>query len=189
MVWSPAYEACKVPHLPSQTAAKNLAEENLRGAITELINRGLCEPADADRRSERSDRTLEDLLNMGFHKADDTHTPVEKIDDTVDIDSILNGTVPGTHVHIVHYHIQGNPHRAKDPYQMAIFQVYYRGPQDPEPVLESKEPWGPDQTNMSEPFEIHHEPEHTGKTAYYRARWQAIGGVRGNWSMATAIIP
>ena len=179
MAWSPAYAACKVPHLPGHTAPKNLAKGNLRSAIDDLIMRGLCEPP----------RTLEDLLNMGFHERDSTRTPVEKIDDFVDIDTILNGVIPGTHDHTVHYRILGHPTRAKAPYQMAIFQVYVRGPADPEPVLKSEEPWGPDQTCMNEPFEVSYEPQDMGKTAYYRARWQVIGGVRGGWSMATAIIP
>ena len=177
--WTPAYDACKVPHLPSQTAAKNLAKEALHNTLTELLIRGLLMPP----------RTVEDILAMGFQLADNTHTPVEEITDTVDIDSIANGTVPGTHVHIVHYRIQGSPHRSKAPYQMAIFQVYYRGPDDGEPILESEEPWGPDQTSMTEPFEVHHAPEYMGRTAYYRARWQAYGGVKGPWAMTTAVIP
>ncbi|MDR0669459.1 MAG: hypothetical protein LBF95_05200 [Treponema sp.] len=178
-VWTPAYEACKVPHLPSQTAAKNLAKQALEDSLTELLLRGLLMPP----------RTVEDILAMGFHLADTTHTPVEEVKDTVDIDSIANGTVPGTHVHILHYHIQGNPHRSKAPYQMAVFQVYIRGPNDSEPVLESEDPWGADHTSMNEPFEVHHKPEYTGKTAYYRARWQAFGGIQGPWTMAAALIP
>ena len=179
MVWTPAYEACKAPHLPSQTAAKNQAKADLADALRELIYRGLLLPP----------RTTADILAMGFHLADLIHTPIEKIEDLVDIDTITTGIVPGTHVHIVHYHIHGSPTRAKDPYQLAVFQVYLRGPNDPEPVLESEDPWGPDHTNMNEPFEVHYGPEHTGWTAYYRARWQAYNSVRGNWTMSNALIP
>ena len=177
--WDPAYEACKVPHVPSQTAAKNLAEDTLRDALRNLINRGLLLPP----------RTLEDVVAMGFQAADIINTPDEEIKDLVDIDLITNGTVPGTHVHIVHYRIAGHPTRAKDHYQLAVFQVYLRGPDDPAPVLESEAPWGPDHLSKNEPFEIHYGPERMGWTAYYRARWQAFSSAQGPWTMSDALIP
>ena len=81
------------------------------------------------------------------------------------------------------------PPRAKGHYQLAVFQVYLRGADDPEPVLESDEPWGPDQLNKNEPFEVHYGPEHSGKTAYYRARWQAFSSAQGDWTSSNALIP
>jgi hypothetical protein len=177
--WTPAYEACKVPHLPGQTEAKNLARTALQDALTDLLDRGLLLPP----------RTAADAVSMGFPLIDDTPTSVEEIRDTVDIDSITNGIIPGSHLHVIHYHILGSAHRAKAPYQMAVFQVHYRNQGEDEPDLNAGHGWGRDHLSMNEPFELHHEPEHAGKTAYYRARWQTHAGLQGPWAMASALVP
>jgi hypothetical protein len=177
--WSTAYAACKGAHLPKDTAAKNLAEHALREALTDLLERGLL----------IAPRTTEDAVAMGFHLIDNTHTSVTAVNDAVDIDSIANGTIPGSHTHILHYHIEGSSHRAKAPYHLAVFQVYIRGADDPEPILNSERGWSKDYVSMTEPFEIRHEPSDVGKTAYYRALWETVGGVKGPWSMSSAEVP
>ena len=177
--WGPAYAACKGAHLPKDTAAKNLAETALRGALSDLLERGLL----------LTPRTAEDVVAMGFELIDDTRTAVTVVHDTVDIDSVSNGPVPGSHTHILHYRIEGRAHRAKTPYHLAVFQVYIRGADDPEPVLNSERGWSKDYISMTEPFEIRHESGDVGKTAYYRALWETAGGVKGPWAMASAEIP
>jgi hypothetical protein len=177
--WVPAYAACKGAHLPKDTEAKNLAEKALRAALTDLLDRGLLLPP----------RTSEDAVAMGFHLIDDTRTPITEVNDAVDIDRIVNGAIPGSHTHILHYHIEGSPHRAKAPYHLAVFQVYIRGAGDPEPILNSERGWSKDYISMTEPFEMRHEPGDVGKTAYYRAHWETSGGVKGPWAMASAEVP
>ena len=177
--WGQAYAACKIPHLPSETAAKNQAEAQLRSSLMELLYRGLLLPP----------RTAEDVVAMGFHLVDYSHRSAGKVTDTVDIESIANGTIPGTHTHIIRYRIQGRARRAKAPYKMAVFQIAVRGSSESAPDLNTDEDWGRDHNNVNEPFTIHHGPEHTGKTAYYRACWQASAGPRGPWAMSSAPIP
>jgi hypothetical protein len=177
--WTPAYAACKGAHLPKDTEVKNLAKAALRTVLSDLLERGLLiDP-----------RTSEDAVAMGFHLIDDTRTSVTTVNDAVDIDSIANGAIPGSHTHIVRYHIEGSPHRAKAPYHLAVFQVYIRGADDPEPILNSERGWSKDYISMTEPFEIRHKPGDMGKTAYYRAHWETAGGVKGPWSMASAEVP
>jgi hypothetical protein len=107
----------------------------------------------------------------------------------VDIDSIINGPITGSHTHVIRYHIEGSPHRAKAPYHLAVFPVYIQGPDDPQPILNSEHGWGKDFLSMKEPFELRHEPDDVGKTAHYRAHWETEGGVKGPWSMASAEVP
>ena len=178
MDWNSAYAACKVPHLPAQTAGKNLAEKALRSAFSNLLERGLLLPP----------RTAQDAVAMGFHLIDDVPTHDTEIHDTVDIESITNGAVTGSHTHVIRYRIQGHPTRAKDPYQLAVFQVHYRAEGEAEPELNGGG-WGPDILSANEPLEVRHEPEHAGKTAYYRARWQTYAAQQGNWAMASALVP
>jgi hypothetical protein len=178
-VWTPAYAACKGAHLPAATEAKNLAEAALREALTGLLDRGLLlEP-----------RTAADAVAMGFHLIDDTRTVLTAVNDAVDIDSISNGPITGSHTHIIRYHIEGSAHRAKAPYHLAVFQVYIQGPGDPPPILNSERGWSKDYVSMNEPFEIRHEPGDVGKIAHYRALWETDGGVKGPWSMASVEIP
>jgi hypothetical protein len=177
--WVPAYAACKGAHLPRETEVKNLAEDALREALTDLLDRGLLlEP-----------RTAADAVAMGFHLIDGTRTVVAVVNDAVDIDSITNGPITGSHTHILHYHIEGNPHRSKAPYHLAIFQVYIQGAGDPPPILNSERGWGKDYLSLNEPFELRHEPGDMGKIAYYRALWETEGGVKGPWSMTSAEVP
>jgi hypothetical protein len=177
--WGPAYAACKGAHLPKDTEAKNLAKIALRAALSDLLERGLL----------LSPRTSEDAVAMGFHLLDHSHTSVKSVNDAVDIDRIINGPIPGSHTHIIHYHIDGNPHRAKAPYRLAVFQVYIKGVGDPDPILNSEQGWSKDYLSMREPFEMRHEPGDVGKTAYYRAHWETSGGFKGPWAMARAEIP
>jgi hypothetical protein len=177
--WGPAYAACKGAHLPKETEAKNLAEAVLRAALTGLLDRGfLLDP-----------RTAEDAVAMGFHLIDDTRTTLTVVSEAVDIDEITNGPIPGSHTHIIRYHIEGHPHRSKAPYHLAVFQVYIRGPADPEPILNSERGWSKDYVSMNEPFELRHEPGDVGKTAYYRAHWETDGGLKGPWAMSSAEVP
>jgi hypothetical protein len=126
---------------------------------------------------------------MGFHLLDDIRTTVTAVNDAVDIDSITNGPIPGSHTHILHYHIEGSPRRAKAPYHLAVFQVYIQGADDPPPILNSERGWSKDYVSLNEPFELRHEPGDVGKTAHYRALWETEGGVKGPWSMASAEVP
>jgi hypothetical protein len=176
--WRPAYEACKGAHLPKDTAAKNLAENTLRETLTELLDRGLL----------LAPRTAEDAVAMGFHLVDHTRTVVTAVSEAVDVDSITNGPITGSHVHILHYHIEGKATRSKAPYHTAIFQVYIRGKDDPEPVMNSERGWSKDYVSMAEPFEMRHEAGDAGKTAYYRALWESDSGIKGPWSMSGAEI-
>jgi hypothetical protein len=177
--WTPAYAACKGAHLPRETEAKNLAEKALREALSDLLERGLLlEP-----------RTAADAVAMGFHLLDDTHTVVTAVNDAVDIDSITNGPIPGSHTHILHYHIEGSLRRAKAPYHLAVFQLYIQGAGDPPPILNSERGWSKDYVCMNEPFELRHEPDDVGKTAHYRAHWETEGGVKGPWAMVSAEVP
>jgi hypothetical protein len=177
--WVPAYAACKGAHLPRETEVKNLAEVALRSALSDLLDRGLLlEP-----------RTAADAVAMGFHLIDDTRTVVTAVNDAVDIDSITNSPITGSHTHILHYHIEGSPRRAKAPYHMAIFQVYIQGAGDPPPILNTERGWSKDYLSLNEPFELRHEPGDVGKVAYYRALWETVGGVKGPWSMASAEVP
>ena len=178
MNWNSAYAACKSPHLPTETAAKNMAGEALRDAFTNLLERGLL----------LSPRTEKDVIGMGFHLRDNTPTHDTEIKDIVDIDSITNGVIPGSHTHVIRYRILGHPTRAKDPYQLAVFQVHYREEGAEEPELNGGG-WGQDILSPNEPLEVRHEPEHAGKTAYYRARWQTHAVQQGDWSMASALVP
>ncbi|MDR1324584.1 MAG: hypothetical protein LBK00_00935 [Treponema sp.] len=177
--WVPAYAACKGAHLPKDTEAKNLAKTGLRTAISDLLERGLL----------LAPRTSEDVVAMGFHLINNTHTTVATVNDAVDIDRIVNGTIPGSHTHTLYYHIEGKPRRAKAPYHLAVFQVYIRDASDPEPILNSERGWSKDYISMTEPFVMRHEPEDVGKTAYYRAHWETSGGVKGPWAMASAEVP
>jgi hypothetical protein len=70
-----------------------------------------------------------------------------------------------------------------------VFQVYIKGKDDPEPILNSERGWSKDYVSMTEPFEIRHEPDDIGKIAYYRAHWETTGGTKGPWSMASAEVP
>jgi hypothetical protein len=177
--WVPAYTACKGACLPRNTEVKNLAEDVLREALSDLLDRGLLlEP-----------RTAADAVAMGFHLLDGTHTVVTAVNDVVDIDSIANGPIPGSHTHILHYRIEGSPRRAKSPYLLAIFQVYIQGAGDPPPILNSERGWSKDYVSLNEPFELRHEPGDVGKTAHYRALWETESGVKGPWSMASAEVP
>jgi hypothetical protein len=193
--WGPAYAACKGAHLPKDTEAKNLAENALREALTDLLERGLL----------IAPRTSEDAVAMGFHLIDDTRTPTTVVNEAVDCSnasrlslgvllrktprSSTNGAIPGSHTHVVHYHIEGRPNRAKAPYHLAVFQVYVKGAADPEPILNSERGWSKDYISMTEPFEMRHEPGDVGKTAYYRAHWETSGGVKGPWAMSSAEVP
>ena len=177
--WVTAYAACKGAHLPKDTAAKNMAGNVLRESLRGLLDRGLLlEP-----------RTAEDAVAMGFRLLDDTRTTTTVVNDAVDIDSISNGPIPSSHIHIMRYHIEGHARRSKSPYHLAVFQVYVRGPGDPEPILNSEQGWSKDYISMIEPFELRHNPEDVGKIAYYRAHWETINGVKGPWAMASAEIP
>jgi hypothetical protein len=178
-VWVSAYAACKGAHLPGDTEAKNVAEKELRDALSNLLNRGLLlEP-----------RTEADAVKMGFHLLAHTYTVVTEVNDAVDIDSITNGPIPGSHVHVVRYRIDGHARRAKSPYHLAIFEVYIQGAGDPPPVLNSEKGWGKSFNCMNEPFELRHESGDQGKVAHYRAAWESKSGVIGPWSMASAEIP
>jgi hypothetical protein len=177
--WTPAYAACKGAHLPHDTEVKNLAEKALRTALSDLLERGLLlEP-----------RTSADAIAMGFHLLDGTRTPITVVGDAVDIDRIINGSIPGSHSHIIYYHIEGSANRSKSPYHLLVLQVYIKGSGDPEPILNSERGWSKDYICMNEPFEIRHEPDDVGKVAYYRAHWETSGGVKGPWSMASAEVP
>jgi hypothetical protein len=177
--WVPAYAVCKGAHLPKDTEAKNLAESTLRASISDLLERGLL----------IAPRTSEDVVAMGFRLINKNRTAVTVVNDAVDIDRIVNGAIPGSHTHIIHYHIEGKPHRSKAPYHTAVFQIYIKGADDPEPILNSERGWSKDYLSMAEPFEIRHEPVDVGKTAYYRASWEASGGIKGPWAMASAEVP
>ena len=177
--WVTAYAACKGAHLPKDTAAKNLAGNALRESLRDLLDRGLLlEP-----------RTAEDAVAMGFQLIDDIRTTITVVNDAVAIDSISNSFIPGSHTHVVRYHIEGHAHRSKAPYHLAVFQVYIRGASDPEPILNSEQGWSKDYISMHEPFELRHDPGDVGKTAYYRAHWEMSNGVKGPWSMASAEVP
>jgi hypothetical protein len=177
--WTPAYAACKGAHLPHDTEVKNIAEGALRAALSDLLARGLL----------IAPRTTADAVAMGFHLVDDSRTTVTEVSDSVDIDDITNGIIPGSHTHVMHYRVAGKSNRAKAPYHLAVIQVFIRGKDDPEPVLNSEEGWGKDYISLSEPFEIRHDPGDVGKTAYYRAHWETDSGVKGPWSMASAEVP
>jgi hypothetical protein len=177
--WVPAYKACKVAHLPKVTEAKNLAKAALREALSDLLDRGLLLPP----------RTVEDAVAMGFELVDDTRTVPTEVHDSVDMDSITNGAIPGSHTHVITYRIEGSPHRAKTPYHLAVFQVYVKDTEDPEPVLNNQQGWSNDYISMTEPFEFRHEARDVGKTAYYRAHWETNGGLKGPWAMADAKVP
>jgi hypothetical protein len=126
---------------------------------------------------------------MGFSLIDGTRTSITVVNDAVDIDNISNGPIPGSHVHIIHYHIEGKAHRAKSPYHLAVFQVYIKGVGDAEPILNNERGWSKDSISLNEPFEIRHDPSDMGKIAYYRACWETSGGVKGPLSMMSAEIP
>ena len=177
--WVTAYAACKGAHLPKDTAAKNLAGSVLRDSLRDLLDRGLL----------LAPRTAEDAVAMGFQLIDDARTMITVVNDAVDIDSISNSPIPGSHTHIVRYHIEGRARRSKSPYHLAVFQVYIRGPGDPEPILNSEQGWSKDYISLSEPFELRHEPGDVGKTAYYRAHWETANGVKGPWAMVSAEVP
>jgi hypothetical protein len=177
--WTLAYAACKGAHLPRDTEAKNLAKVVLCEALSDLLKRGLL----------LAPRTEADAVAMGFSLLDRTRTAVSVVNDAVDIDSISNGPIPSSHVHIIRYHIEGKTYRAKAPYHLAVFQVYLKGPDDAEPVLNSERGWSKDYVSMREPFEMRHEPGDMGKTAYYRAQWETTGGAKGPWSMMSAEVP
>jgi hypothetical protein len=177
--WTPAYAACKVAHLPKDTEKKNLAEKALRKSLTDLLDRGfLLDP-----------RTAEDAVAMGFELIDPTHTVPTEVTDTVDMDRITNGPIPGSHTHVINYRIDGSTHRAKAPYHMAVFQVYIKNADDPAPSLHNDQGWSKDYVNLTEPFEMVHKDEDANKIAYYRAHWEAHGGLKGKWAMASARIP
>jgi hypothetical protein len=177
--WTPAYAACKGAHLPKDTEAKNLAKAALCEALSDLLERGfLLDP-----------RTETDAVAMGFSLLDRTHTVISVVNDAVDIDNISNGPIPGSHTHIIRYHIEGKATRAKAPYHLAVFQVYLKGVDDAEPILNSESGWSKDYVSINEPFEIRHEQGDMGKIAYYRAQWETTGSAKGPWSMMSAEVP
>jgi hypothetical protein len=133
--------------------------------------------------------SLRDAVAMGFSLLDDTRMSITVVNDAVDIDNISNGPIPGSHVHIIRYYIEGKAHRAKVPYHLAVFQVYLKGAGDAEPILNSERGWSKDYVLMNEPFEIRHEQSDMGKIAYYRAHWETMGGAKGPWSMMSAEVP
>ena len=101
--WVTAYAACKGAHLPKDTAAKNMAGNVLRESLRGLLDRGLL----------LAPRTAEDAVAMGFRLLDDTRTTTTVVNDAVDIDSISNGPIPSSHIHIMRYHIEGHARRSK----------------------------------------------------------------------------
>jgi hypothetical protein len=177
--WAMAYAKCKGEHLPSDTAAKNTAKAELLVTLENLIAHGFLLPP----------RTAADIVALGFSLIDDSNTPTTEINDTVDIDEITNGPTPGTHVHVVKYRIAGSPSRAKEPYQMAVFRVCVRDKALPPPSVDGDEGWGNDITSMKSPLKRRYDDADDGKIAYYRAHWEAKGGLKGNWAMASAMIP
>jgi hypothetical protein len=158
---------------------KNAAKAALLAKIRALMGFRLKNPiiTDADR------------ITMGLHVKDTTRTVMTVVNDAVDIDSITHGPITGSHVNVIRYHIEGKSIRAKVPYHLAVIQVYIRGADDPEPILNNERGWSKDFISMNEPFEMRHNPEDAGKMAYYRAHWETSGGVKGPWSMASAEIP
>jgi hypothetical protein len=65
-VWTLALAACKVPHVPAVTEAKNDAKAALLDALAQLIDHGLVSKP----------RTAADVLAMGFQLRDGTYSPV-----------------------------------------------------------------------------------------------------------------
>jgi hypothetical protein len=177
--WTLAYATCKGAHIPHDTEVKNLAKAALCDALTDLIDHGLLV----------FPRTEADVVGMGFSLIDHSRTSVVVVNDAVDIDHISTGTIPGSHVHIVQYRIEGKKSRAKTPYHLAVFQVYLKGEGDAEPLLDNERGWSKDYVSMTEPFEMRHDPADRGKIAYYRAQWETTNGVKGPWSMSSAEVP
>jgi hypothetical protein len=174
-VWVVAYAACDVPHLPSVTEAKNLAKAELRLALSDLLERGLLVYP----------RTTDDVLAMGFSLVDDTPTSVTMVTDAVDM-TISNDPLPDSYRQIIHYKILGAASRSKEPYLLAVFQIYIQGPGDPPPRIDDDSVWSNDIINMKSPYTHQHLSTDVGKTCWFRARWQAKGGKRGPWTMRRA---
>jgi hypothetical protein len=174
-MWAPAYAACKEPHLPTDTEAKNLAEVDLRLALSDLLDRGLL----------LSPRTADDAVAMGFTLIDDARTGTAVVTDSVDM-SITNDPQPDSHTHIIHYRKLGAPNRSKAPWHLAVFQTYIQGPGDPEPLADDDSFWSADITNMKSPYTHQHLSTDIGKTCWYRTRWQAKNGNKGPWTMKKA---
>jgi hypothetical protein len=174
--WGPAYAACKGAHPRRDTEAKNKALVALRFTLAGLLERGLLlEP-----------RTAKDAAAMGCHLLDATATVLGVMIDVLIIDSLTNDPIPGSHTHIIRYHIKQNTHSTRVIYYQAVFQVYLQGAGDPPPVLNSERGWSKGYVSLNAPFELRHEPGDVGKTAHYRVRWVTEGGVKGPWSMASA---
>jgi hypothetical protein len=70
-----------------------------------------------------------------------------------------------------------------------VFQVYIKGADDPEPILNSEQGWSKDYLSMTEPFEMRHESGDVGKIAYNCAHWETSGEVKGPWTMARVEVP
>jgi hypothetical protein len=64
--WTLAYEACKIPHVPAVTEAKDGAKADLCNALDQLTGHGLT--ADP--------RKAEDVIAMGFPLRDSTRSPI-----------------------------------------------------------------------------------------------------------------
>jgi hypothetical protein len=176
--WVIAYAACKVPHLPVTTQAKNSAKEVLCDTLNELLDHGLLS----------SPRVAKDIVGMGFSLIDNIPTDTKVVYDTVDFGSIISNTVLGSHQHIVPYHIAGSANRSKAPYNRAVFQVCIRDRNEPPPLVTEDDGWSGGYDSMREPFAYQHSAADAGKLAYYRACWVARNSVRGKWAMTSGEI-
>jgi hypothetical protein len=127
-------------------------------------------------------------LEMGVGPRDETKTSGGKVKDTLDM-SFRNDPHANTHIQYTDYKKHDADNKSKDPYQLAVFQIYIQGPGDPPPRVDSDEFWSRDIINLSSPLKIIFKGDDAGKMCWYRARWQARNAKQGDWSMASALIP
>jgi hypothetical protein len=132
--------------------------------------------------------TVADKLALGIGPGDETDTPQGQVTDTVDM-TITNDAAADSHTHIIHYKKLGANNNAKAPWHLAVFQTYVQGPGDPEPLIDDDALWSRDIINMSSPFTHQYRSADAGKTAWYRAHWEAESSDKGQWSMSRAMIP
>jgi hypothetical protein len=129
-----------------------------------------------------------DKLFMGIGPEDKTDTPQGTVSDAVDM-TITNDPVADSSKHIIHYKKLGAANKAKDPWHLAIFQIYIQGPGESAPAIDDDAVWSKDFINMSSPFLCEHRSADAGKICWYRVRWEATNGKKGPWAMARAMIP
>jgi hypothetical protein len=170
-VWKVAYAACDVPHLPTVTEAKNVAEANLRDALNMLIEHGLCSYP----------RTAEDVLSMGFELRDANRTPHPTPDVKPNTEAVPSGSARHTVTAI-------NPItrlKKKPPLVKGVVFAYKLRLPDAPKALAADMP-SVFQAETTKNFQW--KESDIGKVADYATAYETEGYARGTWSNVVSLI-